>query len=79
MKCEPTRLNASLFAVNVSMRGFSFAVIVSQKMRQMRARPVLNASRYTYGGLDRGFLFEKLLAVKSLSTDEVGHETLKII
>ncbi|WP_110332620.1 TrbG/VirB9 family P-type conjugative transfer protein, partial [Nitrosomonas eutropha] len=32
----------------VSMNSFSFAVIVSQKMRQMRAEPVSNASYYTY-------------------------------
>ena len=43
MKCEPTFINASSFAVNVSTRAFSFAVNLSQKDRQMRARQASNA------------------------------------
>jgi hypothetical protein len=46
MECEPTPMNASSFAANVSMSGFSFAVNLSRKRRRMRARPVSNASRY---------------------------------
>jgi hypothetical protein len=40
--------NSSSFADSVSMNGFSFAVIVSQKMHRMRACPVSNASHYNY-------------------------------
>ncbi|BBL36018.1 hypothetical protein Nstercoris_02297 (plasmid) [Nitrosomonas stercoris] len=47
MECELERLNASSFADSVSMNGFSFAINVSQIMRQMRAEPVLNASHYS--------------------------------
>ena len=48
MECEPERMNASSFANNVSTIIVSFAVIVSLKSHQMRARQVSNASRYTY-------------------------------
>ena len=38
----------SAFADSASTGAPSFAVIVSRKQRQMRARPLSNASRYTY-------------------------------
>ena len=41
-------MNASSFANNVSTIIVSFAVIVSLKSHQMRARQVSNASRYSY-------------------------------
>lgn len=47
MECEPAPINASSFADNVSTNALSFAVIVSRKLRQMRAWPVSNASRYS--------------------------------
>jgi len=48
MECELALINASSFAVNVSMNNFSFAVIVSWKIPQMRAGPVSNASYDSY-------------------------------
>ena len=48
MECEPARMNASSFADNVSTSTVSFAVNLSRKSRQMRARPISNASRSMY-------------------------------
>lgn len=48
MECEPAKINASSFAVNLSTSGLSVAVIVSRKIRQMRAQPFSNASYYNY-------------------------------
>ena len=48
MECKPARLIASSFANNMSIGATSFAVIVSRKVRRLRARPVSNASRYGY-------------------------------
>jgi hypothetical protein len=33
MECKPTRINASIFAVNVSMSTFSFAINLNPKLR----------------------------------------------
>ena len=65
MECKPVLTNASSFALNVSMSGFSFAFNSSRKWRQMRAWPVSNASRYNYGLLLQqvGFTVISLLGI----------------
>jgi hypothetical protein len=48
MNFEPLPINAISFANNLSRATFSFSLNLSPKHRWLRARPISNASRYTY-------------------------------
>jgi hypothetical protein len=48
MECKHDRLNASTVTDNPGTRLRSVAVISSRKLRRLQARPVSNASRYSY-------------------------------
>lgn len=70
MECESVPINASSFAVNVSPSTASFAVNLSRKSRRMRARPISNASRYTYD-----YLVDVLLRVNQHPASRVEELT----
>ncbi|MBK5017251.1 hypothetical protein IBT54_004230 [Pantoea sp. S62] len=48
MDCEPGRINAGPFSLNVSPDPISVAVIVSQNLRRLRVLLFSIASRYRY-------------------------------
>ena len=79
MECEPTSINASTVAVNLSTGTFSFAVNSSRKLRRMQARPFSNASRYKYAAHGQHLAEGKAEVEPNSVADDFCRKTVAIV